>query len=123
MGITLPNNFTYMNNTGFTGPLFNNTLNFEPDTGTPAIPCSDSDETWGPGVHVPPAYLELSVQINGVKYMIESSDLVLDNPNDNVPGFCHASIKTNTVPGKPDIWLGMPFLRSVYLWVHFEISR
>ena len=120
MGLAVPDNFTYINNTGFSGPLFNDTLNLEPDTGALGIPCRDSDQQWGPGVHVPPAYLELSVQINGVKYMIENSDLVRNATFNLSPeGYCHIALSTNGVPGKPDIWLGMPFLRSVYLLVQF----
>ena len=115
MDLGLPNNFTYIGNFGFTGPLFNHSVIVD-SLYNPSVPCRDSDYVWGAGVHVPPAYLELSVQINGVKYMVENSDLIR-NPKVNLApdGFCETAIITNDVPGKPDFWLGMPFLRSVYL--------
>lgn len=106
-----------MSDDNFSGPVYNNSYNVELESGGKlSIPCNDSDSVWGPGVHVPPAYMDFNVQINGVKYMVDSAEIVRNVSLDNAPlGFCHIAISTNTVQGKPDIWLGLPFLRSVYL--------
>ncbi|TCD68235.1 hypothetical protein EIP91_011304 [Steccherinum ochraceum] len=120
LSIAVPDNTTYINNTGFSGPLYNDTLNLELDTGAIGVPCNDSDDTWGPGVHVPPAYLDFNVQINGVKYMVDSQEIVRNlTYNPAPPGFCHIGLITNAVQGKPDVWLGLPFLRSVYFAYRF----
>ncbi|KAH8102876.1 aspartic peptidase domain-containing protein [Cristinia sonorae] len=115
-GIVVPDNFTWSGKENFTGPLFNHTMNIDPGSGLVSIPCNDSKVVWGEGVHVPPPYVDFTVQINGVKYMVDSHEIVRD-PNVSLfpEGFCNLDVVTNTVKGKPDFWLGLPFLRSVYL--------
>lgn len=116
INIATPDNLTYLSYSGMVGPVYNNTLDINPLFGIVSVPCAPS--TLFPGQDVPPAYLYMSVVINGVSYQIENRDLVRAESASGLtrPGFCNVGITTNNlVPKEPQSILGMPFLRSVYM--------
>ncbi|KAL4244383.1 peptidase A1 family protein [Abortiporus biennis] len=120
--IAIPDNFTYFLQDGYSGPIYNNTSVFDPSTGQMAYPCINSNLF--PGQTVPPAYADFSVSINGVTYMIDSANnLVRPNTIFAPKGACNVGITSNSVPGKPDTVLGLPFLRSVYLAFRFPTDN
>lgn len=116
INIATPDNLTYLSSSGFVGPLYNNTLDIHPQYGLVSVACAPS--SLFPGEDVPPAYVYMSVAINGVAYQIENRDLVRsENPIGlTLPGFCNLGITTNNlIPREPKSILGLPFLRSVYM--------
>lgn len=117
MAISLPSANTYFNNTNSTGPVplpiglipdllyeYNCTSNSSLLTGSPSPPDSP--------------YVALTATINGVGYPLDSSGNLL-RPQSGAAsvGYCPVGInnRTDTVP--PSVILGLPFLRSVYVYV------
>ncbi|KAH8102890.1 aspartic peptidase domain-containing protein [Cristinia sonorae] len=116
LGIAVPDNFTWSLEEDFTGPFYNHSLSIDASSGRLSVGCSDNAIVWGPGVHVPTPYVDFTVQINGVKYMMDSQEIVRSVNASLAPkGFCSLVVRTSTVKGKPDFWFGLPFLRSIYI--------
>ncbi|KAI0075491.1 acid protease [Panus rudis PR-1116 ss-1] len=115
--IAIPDNSTYFNNSDYTGPIFNGTggINFDPAFHIPSYPCK-SNEVVFPGIEIPEAYVDFSVVINGVSYMIDSKDNLLRATSFFSPtGYCNVGISTYQGTTQPKSRLGLPFLRSVYV--------
>ncbi|CAL1703986.1 unnamed protein product [Somion occarium] len=123
--ISIPNNLTYFNNTNYTGPVFsiNDTVdgyNLDPTFFQISYPCNTS--SLFPNISVPHPYVDFSVHINGVSYMIDSDDNLLHQPSQFSPnGFCNVGIVSTSdkITTEPQSVLGLPFLRSVYLAYRF----
>jgi len=67
-------------------------------------------------------YIPLTITINGVDYMVDSRDnLIYNSSDDSTPtqALCDVPLVNTTSLNPPEIALGMPFLRSVYLAYRF----
>ena len=120
--ITVPNNLTYFNDTNYTGPIWNvyEGFNIDPDEHQVSYPCNKSRNFPNITETPPHPYVDFKVHINGVSYMIDSDDNLirpqsLFSPN----GFCNIGIVSTSsqINTAPQSILGLPFLRSVYLYV------
>jgi hypothetical protein len=93
------------------GPISTSNL-FTNDTPVPELPCNPQSGS------IP--YIPLTITINGVDYMVDSQDnLIYNSSDDSTPGQarCDIPLVNTTSLDPPEIGLGMPFLRSVYLYV------
>jgi len=114
--IKVPNTSTYVYNDGYTGPISNISIWDEPVSAEFGYSCTlSSDSTAGS-----PPYVALTVVINGVDYPMDTAGNMAYPPSMfSKPGFCNVAMQNTTKPGKlpnpPEVILGMPFMRSVYL--------
>ncbi|KAK0469109.1 aspartic peptidase domain-containing protein [Desarmillaria tabescens] len=105
--IAVPPNNPYALDDGYVGPV--DLINLYPDGGFSFL-CN--------GTELP--YVYLTVTINGVDYQVDSQDNMLHKTTmAAAPGFCNVALKNTTADTKPDVVLGQPFLRSVYLAYRF----
>ena len=99
--IAVPPSNPYALDAGYTGPF--ESLNLYPDGGF-AVICNESQP-----------YVALTITINGVDYRLDSHGNMLHVPSLlSAPNYCNVALM-NTTGGKPDVVLGAPFLRSVYM--------
>lgn len=71
-------------------------------------------------------YADFKVHINGISYMIDSNNnLIRPESGFSPSGFCNVGIVSTfeEITAAPQSILGQPFLRSVYLYVPFEIRH
>jgi hypothetical protein len=93
------------------GPISTSTLTTN-DTPVPELLCNPQSGS------IP--YIPLTITINGVDYMVDSQDnLIYNSSLDSTPtqARCDVPLVNTTSLNPPEIALGMPFLRSVYLYV------
>ncbi|KAK0451786.1 aspartic peptidase domain-containing protein [Armillaria borealis] len=96
---------------GYTGPI--DLINLYPNGGFSFL-CN--------GTELP--YVYLTVTINGVDYQVDSQDNMLHKTTMAAAhGFCNVALTNTTADAKPDVVLGQPFLRSVYLAYRFPTDN
>lgn len=119
LSISLPNADTYFNSTNSTGPV-PQPVGPTPDEGLFEYNCtSDSSATGSTGPPQSP-YVALTATINGVDYPIDSTgNLLRPAPGGSSAGLCPVGIKNMNDTAPPNVVLGLPFLRSVYVYVYF----
>ncbi len=101
--IAVPPSNPYALDDGYTGPI--DLINLYPNGGFSFL-CN--------GTELP--YVYLTVTINGVDYQVDSQDNMLHKTTMAAShGFCNVALTNTTADTKPDVVLGQPFLRSVYL--------
>ncbi|KAF9233537.1 aspartic peptidase domain-containing protein [Melanogaster broomeanus] len=66
-------------------------------------------------------YVALSASINGVDYQIDSANNLLRPPVGTL-GYCPVGIRNRSDTLTPDVVFGLPFLRSVYVYVVSSFS-
>ena len=95
-----------MSSDNYTGPI--QAINIDPTYRIWSFLCN---QTGSP-------YVPLAVDINGVSYQIDSKDNLLRNPSEiSPPGFCNVGIRNYTTTTSIHSLLGLPFFRSVYVYV------
>ncbi len=69
-------------------------------------------------------YVNIAVSINGVDYMLDSKDNMIRHPSEySKTNVCNVAMTNRTAGAAPPaIVLGMPFLRSVYVWVWLSLD-
>ncbi|KAF9055164.1 acid protease [Hymenopellis radicata] len=100
--IAVPPSNPYALDANYTGPI--ELINLYPDGGF-GFTCG--------------SYVPLTVTINGVDYQVESSDMLHPISLMSATGICNVALKNTTADVKPDVVLGQPFLRSVYIAYRF----
>lgn len=120
LSISLPDIDTYFNNTDSTGPV-PQPIGFVQDGGFAEYNCSsNSSALTGPFDPTQLPYVALTATINGVDYPIDSpGNLIRPQSMVATPGFCPVGINNKSDSAQPSIVLGLPFLRSVYVYVSF----
>ncbi|EGO30161.1 hypothetical protein SERLADRAFT_454467 [Serpula lacrymans var. lacrymans S7.9] len=109
--VAVPNTWQYMVEDGFTGPL--ETISYNPDVGVISYQCNETTP-----------YVALTATINGVDYRMDSPNNLLRPTGESRVGFCNVGITNRTQPVNiPDVDLGLPFLRSVYLAYRFPTAN
>jgi hypothetical protein len=109
---SIPNLSVLTSNPGYLGPVGPTTPYPRASFGEFSVNCNGS---YGP---IPPS-IGLAVSINGIDYPINLSELLL--PQDiGYSKECQVTIGNDTLPGT--VWLGQPFLRSVYLAYRFPTN-
>ncbi|KAG6370753.1 hypothetical protein JVT61DRAFT_10955 [Boletus reticuloceps] len=106
VGVDVPDVTTYLTNTGYAGPI-NYVVE---DNGIVAYVCNSSEYT---------PYVALTATINGVDYPIDSTGNLLRTLSPFTTwGTCSVGL-SDWDSTEPNINLGLPFLRSVYLAYRF----
>ncbi|KAK0220960.1 aspartic peptidase domain-containing protein [Armillaria nabsnona] len=109
--IAVPPSNPYALDDGYTGPI--DLINLYPNGGFSFL-CN--------GTELP--YVYLTVTINGVDYQVDSQDNMLHKTTMAAAhGFCNVALTNTTADTKPDVVLGQPFLRSVYLAYRFPTDN
>ncbi|KAG9309849.1 aspartic peptidase domain-containing protein [Chiua virens] len=120
LSISVPNAFTYFNNSNSTGPV-PNPIGLVADTGLFEYNCTTTGSS-----SIPPnsPYVALTATINGVDYQIDSTGNLL-RPETAIgsTGSCPVGIKNRTDTAQPGVLLGLPFLRSVYVAYRFPTDN
>ena len=109
--ISIPNINRYFLDPNMLGPISTSTLTTN-DTPVPELLCNPQSGS------IP--YIPLTITINGVDYMVDSRDnLIYNSSDDSTPtqARCDVPLVNTTSLNPPEIALGIPFLRSVYLYV------
>lgn len=119
LSISLPNVDTYFGNTNSTGPV-PRPIGLINDTGLIEYNCTSNSSTSTSSSGPPQSpYVALTATINGVDYPIDSTDNLLRPPSlASSLGFCPVGIRNRSDTAQPSIVLGLPFLRSVYVYVY-----
>lgn len=95
-----------MSSDNYTGPV--QIINIDPTLGTYGFLCNQTSGS----------YVPLAVDINGVSYQVDSKDnLLRNNSGFSAPGFCNVGIRNYTTTTSIHSLLGLPFFRSVYVYV------
>lgn len=122
--IALPNSFSYLSDSNLTGPVDPVTFILDPGGNATAFGYDCSLNRNGTAITTGETpYVSLTVAINGVDYMIDSKDNIIQPASRfRAEGVCPVSIVNYTAihgvaRGQVPLesFLGMPFLRSVYL--------
>ncbi|KAF9233533.1 aspartic peptidase domain-containing protein [Melanogaster broomeanus] len=118
LSIALPNVDTYFVNENFTGPIPQPGL--IPDIGLIEYNCTSDSSSSAPSSSTPPQspYVALTASINGVDYQIDSTgNLLRPQSGISTSGYCPVGIRNRSDTLTPDVVFGLPFLRSVYVYV------
>jgi len=117
LSISFPNADTYFNSTNSTSvpPLITS------DEGLFEYDCtSNSSALTGSSDPPQSPYVALTATINGVDYPIDSTgNLLRPEPEASSTGFCPVGISSRNDTAPPNVVLGLPFLRSVYVAYRF----
>ncbi|KAH7930355.1 acid protease [Leucogyrophana mollusca] len=111
IGVSIPNTYTYTSNEGYSGPI-----------GTPA---TSPYQTLSYQCNETTPYIPLIATINGVDYQIDSKDNLLRPlaPVAPIMGYCNIGIYNRSDTALPNVALGLPFLRSVYVAYRFPTDN
>ncbi|KAH7884960.1 aspartic peptidase domain-containing protein [Phlebopus sp. FC_14] len=110
MGIAIPNTMPYLMDEGYTGPV--DTIDIEPELNLNAYICNTTTP-----------YVALTATINGVDYQMDSPNNLLRPEGQSAVGFCNIGLNNRSDTNLPQITLGQPFLRSVYVAYRFPTGN
>jgi hypothetical protein len=117
LSISLPNAETYFNNTNSTGPV-PQPIGPTPDEALFEYNCTSGSSVTGSSGPPQSPYVALTATINGVDYPIDSTgNLLRPEPETSSVGLCPVGISNRNDTSPPSVVLGLPFLRSVYVYV------
>jgi hypothetical protein len=117
--IKVPDTATYLYNENYTGPISGNISIWS--GGDLGAEFGYSCTLLSNGTAGSTQYVALTVVINGVEYPIDSANNMARAPSLlSNEGVCNVAMQNKTdrgsLPNAPEVVLGMPFLRSVYMY-------
>lgn len=120
MNIALPDVDLYFNNANSTGPV-PRPIDLVNGSSVVEYNCNSSASNTGSSGPPQSPYVALTATINGVDYPIDSTgNLLRPQSPASSAGFCPVGITNRSDTLQPNVVLGLPFLRSVYVCVSFS---